>query len=41
MMTEPVMSHTMSNSMEMTLKGQRFIVIKEGKTCELHINEEE
>ena len=33
-MIKPAMSHTMTNYWEMTLKGQKFIVIKEGKTCE-------
>lgn len=38
---KPAMSHTISDSMEMTLKGQRFVVLKEGKTCEPYIDEEE
>lgn len=40
-MIKPAMSHTMSDSMEMALKGQRFIIIKEGKTCKPYIDEEE
>lgn len=39
-MIKPKMSHTMTNEIEMTSKGRRFIVIKEGKTCEPYINEE-
>lgn len=35
-MTESVMRHTMSNSKEIALKGQRFIIIKEEKNCESH-----